>query len=199
MDTLFEIVVFSIAGLGIYTLIRFAAKKFKDTDPSGKPALSSDIHSISSVGMSSGKMTPLMRVLAQVMLPLTFVIGVCDILYGHDQPGDGFTAGVIISIGIGFQYIVFGYHEIRSRLVWLKPSGLIGWGILLAILSGAGGLFINGHYFSPVDFGKLLGLPLPKGIHLSASMIFELAICLSVVGSVSHMLNTLGRPDEKEI
>ncbi len=178
-DTLLEIVVFGIAGLGIFTLIRFATKELKEP----------------SLGTNS-KMTPLMRVLANVMLPLTLVMGFCDILYGHDQPGDGFTAGVIISIGIGFQYMVFGYYETKARIAWLKPSLFVAWGILLAIFSGMGGFFINGHYFSHTDFGKLMNIPLPKGIHLSSSMIFELAICLSVVGSVSLMLNTLGKPNE---
>ena len=41
------------------------------------------------------------------------VISICHLLYGHDQPGDGFTAGVITSIGIGFWYVVFGFDETR--------------------------------------------------------------------------------------
>ncbi len=193
LDTLFEIAVFGIAGLGIFTLIHFAATKHRPAAPANEPAPTSTARSI---GIGSRRMTPLMRVLAHVMLPLTLVIGICDILYGHNQPGDGFTAGVIISIGIGFQYMVFGYHETRERMVWLKPSALLGWGLLLAIVSGLGGVFVTGHYFSPADFGKLAGLRLPRGIHLSSSMIFELSICLSVVGSVILMLNTLGRPNE---
>lgn len=179
LDTLFEIAVFGIAGIGILTLIHFTAEK----NPQEQlPAMSF--------------MTPIMNVLARVMLPLTLVIGFCDILYGHDQPGDGFTAGVIISIGIGMQYMVFGYQDIQKKIKWLAPSRLVAWGILLAILSGIGGLIVNGHYFSPVDFGKMVGLPLPKGIHLSSSMIFELAICITVVGSVNLMLKILGRPGD---
>jgi multicomponent K+:H+ antiporter subunit A len=195
LDTLFEIAVFGIAGLGIFTLIQLAAGQHRLTIPVDGPAPGSTVKFI---GIGSQRMTPLMRVLAHVMLPLTLVIGICDVLYGHDQPGDGFTAGVIISIGIGFQYMVFGYNETRKRMAWLRPSALVGWGILLAIASGLGGLFVTGRFFSPADFGKLAGLTLPRGIHLSSSMIFELAICLSVVGSVILMLNTLGRPNEQE-
>lgn len=193
LDTLFEIAVFGIAGIGIYTLIRFAAAKHKD--------LSRDDRDVAtplpkgSLGIGSVRKTPLLRVLAHVMLPLTMVMGLCDILYGHDQPGDGFTAGVIISIGIGFQYMVFGFHETRSRIRWLAPYPLVGLGLVLALVSGLGGLVLTGNYFSPADFGKLLGIPLPKGVHLSSSLIFEVAICLGVVGSVSLMLNTLGRPN----
>jgi multisubunit Na+/H+ antiporter MnhB subunit len=99
---------------------------------------------------------------------------------------------------VGFWYVVFGYDETRRRLNWLKASPLIAAGILLAIFTGIMAAFINGNFFSNVDFGHMLGLPLPKGFHLSTSFLFELAICLSVLGSVTHMLNTLGHPGEKD-
>ena len=49
-----------------------------------------------------------------------------------------------------------------------------------------------------VDFGELVGLPLPKGFHLSTSFLFEVSICLSVLGSGAHMLATLGRPEYED-
>jgi len=198
LDTLIEIGVFSLAGLGIYTLLRYAARKFGDTGsqldelpvPSAPP--------FPTLGIGGQKPSSFIRVLAYVALPVAMVIGVTDIMYGHDQPGDGFTAGVIISLAVGFWYVVFGYDETRRRLSWLKASPLIAAGILLAIFTGIMAAFINGSFFSNVDFGHMLGLPLPKGFHLSTSFLFELAICLSVLGSVTHMLNTLGHPGEKD-
>ncbi len=56
---------------------------------------------------------------------------------------------------------------------------------------------INGAFFSPVDFGALLGLPLPEGFSLSTSFLFEVSICLAVLGSASLMLDTLGHPGEE--
>ena len=70
--------------------------------------------------------------------------------------------------------------------------------ILLAILSGLSGLWINGSFFSNVDFGYMLNLPLPKGVHVSTSVLFESSILLSVLGSVVYMLNTLGHPEGEE-
>jgi multicomponent K+:H+ antiporter subunit A len=105
---------------------------------------------------------------------------------------------VITSIGIGFWYVVFGYRETRRHLVWIRPSAFIAWGILLAILTGTAAMLVKGSFLSGVDFGKMLGLTLPAGIHLSTSFLFESAIALSVVGSVTHMLNTMGHPEEKD-
>lgn len=94
---------------------------------------------------------------------------------------------------------MFGYDETRERLQWLEGTPLVVSGILLAIMTGIVSAFVNGTFFSNVDFGHLLGLPLPRGFHLSTSFLFELSICLSVLGSVTHMLNALGRPSERDI
>ncbi|MDH3799289.1 MAG: hypothetical protein OES70_11640, partial [Desulfobacterales bacterium] len=133
---------------------------------------------------------------AYVALPLTMLIAVFHMMYGHERPGDGFTAGVIVSLAVGFWYVVFGYEETRRRLYWLKASALIGTGILLAIAVGIAAALVKDSFLANVDFGKMLGLTLPKGFHLSTSFLFEVAICLSVLGSAIHMINTLGRPSE---
>ena len=199
IDTLNEIVVFSLAGLGIYTLIWFANRQINapcpiDDQCGWSPAVDSPTR-----GIGGANLAPLVRALAKVVLPLSMIIGICDLLYGHDQPGDGFTAGVIISIGIGFWYVVFGYHETRRRLTWIKPSAFIGWGIFLALFSGIAAFFVNGSFFSNADFGKLLNLTLPHAVHVSSSFLFEVSILLCVVGSVTHMLNSLGHPEEKDM
>jgi multicomponent K+:H+ antiporter subunit A len=198
IDTLNEIAVFGIAGLGIYTLIWFAARKGADIPPLDGEQAKTELPVFKTLGVGGLKIAPLIRVLAQIVLPLAMTIGICDLLYGHDKPGDGFTAGVIISIGIGFWYVAFGYHETRHRLTWVRPSGFIGCGLLAAIGSGTAALIVKGSFFGDVDFGKRLGLTLPDAVHLSTAFIFEIAIMLCVVGSVTHMLNTLGHPEEKE-
>jgi multicomponent K+:H+ antiporter subunit A len=115
-------------------------------------------------------------------------------MYGHDQPGDGFTAGVIVGLVVAFWYVVFGYSVVKARLNWLKPMPLIASGILLAFLSGILGMCVNGEFLSNVDIGAQLSIPLPKGFNLSTSFLFELAIFLSILGSITYILSALGHP-----
>ena len=36
---------------------------------------------------------------------------------------------------------------------------------------------------------------MPRGFHISTSFLLEVAICLAVLGSATHMLGTLGHPE----
>jgi multicomponent K+:H+ antiporter subunit A len=193
LDTLIEIAVFSLAGLGVYTLLRHASKKAGDRAGKTLPVAAQ----LPTLGIGGRETSPFVHALAYVSLPLSMVIAVVHMMYGHDQPGDGFTAGVIISLSLGFWYVVFGYYEVRRRLTWLRPPLLIGGGLLLAIVSGVTAVLLTGSFLGHFDFGQQLGLPLPQGFNLSTSFLFEVAICLAVLGSASYMLDTLGHPGEE--
>lgn len=178
LDTLVEIAVFSMAGLGIHTLLRHAAGARK-TGGGQQP----DVYS------------PLIRALAYLALPLAMMIAVTHMLYGHDRPGDGFTAGVLIGLAVAFWYVVFGYDEIQRRLRWLRPAPLVGSGLLLVIGVGTVAAAVNGAFLAPVDFNLWLGLSLPPGVKLSSGFLFEIGICLAVLGGTAYILNTLGHPE----
>jgi multicomponent K+:H+ antiporter subunit A len=119
-------------------------------------------------------------------------------MYGHDNPGDGFTAGVIISLAVGLWYVVFGYEDTRRRLPWLRPYRFIASGILLALLVGTFTRWATGSFFGNYDIDTIIHLPLPRGFHISSSFLIELAICLSVLGSASYILDRLGHPDHTD-
>ena len=190
-DTLIEITVFSMAGLGIYTLLLYASRWAGD-QVSDDEMPTTNI--LDTTGIGGPITSPFIHALAYVSLPFSLVIAVIHILYGHDQPGDGFTAGVIVGLAIAFWYVVFGYAGVKERLNWLKPTIFISSGILLALFSGIISAFVKGNFLSNVDFGTLLNIPLPAGINLSTSLLYEIAIFLSVLGSITYILSALGHP-----
>ncbi|HRQ41414.1 MAG TPA: proton-conducting transporter membrane subunit [Chloroflexota bacterium] len=193
LDTLMEITVFSLAGIGVFTLLGYAALKHGDHDQVGKRPP----RHFKTMGIGGQLASPFLRAPAYAILPVALVIAITHMMYGHDQPGDGFTAGVVIGLAVGLWYVVFGYTETRARLRWLRASELIATGVLLAIVNGMVVTWFSGHFLGNVDYGELVGLPLPGAFHISSSFIFEIAICLAVLGSVAHMLNALGHPGEE--
>jgi NADH:ubiquinone oxidoreductase subunit 5 (subunit L)/multisubunit Na+/H+ antiporter MnhA subunit len=203
-DTMIEITVFGAAGLGVYSLLRYAMKRHSvrhETETvrgtvEERPA-PRQIHVMpdSIYGIGGLRTSPFVHALAYAALPISIVLGIVQMIYGHDQPGDGFTAGVTISLGIAFWYIVFGYENTLRRLFFLRPTTLIGCGILVVTAGSIAPVFLGGTFFSPFDFGQALGLPLPKGFTLSTSFLFEIAICLAVLGSALFIIDTLGHPE----
>ncbi len=193
-DTLIEIVVFSVAGLGVYTLLRYAARKSGQRAEASSPPIVSHLPTL---GIGGPETSAFVHALAYVSLPLSMLIAVIHTIYGHDQPGDGFTAGVIVSLALGFWYVVFGYDEVRRRLRWLRPAPLIGGGLLLGIVSAVTAALVSDSFLAHVDFGQRLGLGLPQGFNLSTSFLFEVAIGLAVIGSAAYMIDTLGHPGKE--
>jgi multicomponent K+:H+ antiporter subunit A len=196
-DTLLEVAVFSMAGVGVYTLLRYATHTAGDIGRSEEEMadfMPPEPANGRIRGVSGLSTSPFLQHLAYIALPLAIMLGVTHLLYGHDQPGDGFTAGVIISLAIGFWYVVFGYEQTQARLTWLKSSHWIGGGLLLALVNGVMAVLFTGSFLGPVDFGAMAGLSLPPGLNLNTALLFELAICLAVLGSVSFVIEGLGRP-----
>jgi multicomponent K+:H+ antiporter subunit A len=195
-DTLVEIMVFSLAGLGIYTLLHYATRA--GGEHSHEPSVRS-LPEHTPLGIHDMPTSPFLHTLAYVMLPLAFLLGLTHMLYGHDQPGDGFTAGVIISLAIAEWYMLFGYSETRRRLPWLNPARLMTAGLGLALATALLGAAFGGGVFAPVDYGARLNLPLPPGLNLSNSLLFEIAIALSVMGAATMMIDNLGHPREEDL
>jgi multisubunit Na+/H+ antiporter MnhB subunit len=207
-DTLIEITVFGVAGLGVYTLLRYAtqAERRSRRVAAQREAVGRDLapdsdalHDADIMGIGGTRPSPFVRVLARILLPVMLVLGWVQMMYGHDQAGDGFTAGIIVSLAIAFWYVVFGYHETRRQLPWLRPFRLIGAGLLLVILDATLAAVRAGSFFAHLDYGQMLGLPLPRGFSLSTSFIFELAICLTVLGGASMTLAALGHPKDEPV
>ncbi|MCS6848907.1 MAG: proton-conducting transporter membrane subunit [Anaerolineae bacterium] len=201
-DTLIEITVFSMAGIGVFSLLRYAMKKRETAGLPAEGEIEPDLATLlqrplppTITGIDGVRTSPFIHALAYVVLPLAFVLAVVQMVYGHDQPGDGFTAGVTLSLGVGFWYVVFGYDETKCRLRFLRPGLLIGAGILTVMAGSIAPVFLGGGFFSPFDFGAALGLPLPKGFYISTSFLFEVAICLAVLGAAIFIIDTLGHPE----
>lgn len=194
-DTLIEIMVFAMAGLGIYTLLHFASRKGGEHSHEEEPKPHKERTPLGIHGMPT---SPLLHLLAYVTMPLVLMLGVIHMMYGHDQPGDGFTAGVVISLGIAMWYIIFGYSETRRKLTWLNRNTMIALGLSLALLNAIGGAFFGAGVLAPVDYGAMLKLALPPGFYLTNSFLFEVSIALTVMGAATLILDNLGHPREEE-
>jgi multisubunit Na+/H+ antiporter MnhB subunit len=198
-DTLFEITVFAIAGLGVMTILTLprAAELLRGqpldrikqeivvNDQEAEAEAEQDERARSRLS------TPLTRLVARLALPFALLVAFSHILYGGTSPGDGFTAGVVVGLVVASWYVIFGYFEARQRLSWLVPGRLIAIGLLLGLANAFAPVLIGEGFLRIQNFGDA-----PADLHLTSTLIFEFSIFLTVLGSVSTIMEAIAHPRE---
>jgi len=181
-DTFGEIIVLGIAALVIFALTdtvlhgaggRRLANWSPDTNPEGQ----------------AGDRHPLMMVVAtRVMMPIALMVGAYIFLRGHNEPGGGFIAGLVVAIAFLMQYMASGYAwaEARQRVTYHATIGL---GVLIAALTGVGA-WLAGRPFLTSDFGYLHFPPIEE-FEWATAIAFDVGVFLTVVGAVMLALQSL--------
>jgi multicomponent K+:H+ antiporter subunit A len=180
-DTFGEIIVLGIAALVIFavieTLLAGPVGRRLRVRAADRP-LAGDRH-------------PLMMVVAtRVALPLALTVGVFIFLRGHNEPGGGFIAGLVVSIALVMQFMAsgFAWSEQRQRAdyhVW------IGLGVLIAGLTGVASWVLGWPFLTSTN-EYVTVWPLAK-VHLASAIAFDVGVFLTVVGTVLLALASLAR------
>ena len=180
-DTYGEIIVLGIAALLIYALtesllsgpVRARLLNRKPDQP------------------RAGDMHPMMMVvLTRVMMPIVMLVGFYIFLRGHNEPGGGFIAGLVVSIGVVTQYMASGFSWTTARLRY-PYHGVIGAGVLIAGLTGIGSWFVSKPFLTS-DF-TYVRIPPFNEFELATALFFDLGVFLAVVGAVMLALESLSR------
>lgn len=175
-DTMGEITVLGIAALGVFALldgIRLARRQENPARPWVREA------------------APLMlRVVAGWVLPLALLVGIHIFLRGHNAPGGGFIAGLVVSVALLIQYMAFGVRDTEAKLP-IRYDRMAGVGLLIAAATGIGSFalgypFLTSYTAHPV-------LPVIGELGLATAAIFDLGVFLLVVGATLLTVLTLSR------
>ena len=180
-DTFGEIIVLGIAALGIFSLLEAVG-----TGASGRRVAAWKPDTV-----RSPEHHPMMLVVAtRLLLPLAVAVGLYIFLRGHNQPGGGFIAGLVVSIAILMQYMASGYSFADQRLR-ADHHSLIGAGVLVAAATGLGSLAFGAPFLtSAFDY---FSLPLIGEFELATAMLFDIGVALTVIGAVMLALAQLSR------
>ena len=109
-------------------------------------------------------------------------------LRGHDAPGGGFVAGLVMSVGLLLQYIVSGTEWVEER-IRLRPRGLAGLGMLLAVGTASAPFLVDYPLLTSHTFH--LRLPVLGEVHVASALFFDLGVFCIVLGSVLLILVAL--------
>ncbi|PKO56542.1 MAG: monovalent cation/H+ antiporter subunit A, partial [Betaproteobacteria bacterium HGW-Betaproteobacteria-21] len=180
-DTFGEIIVLGIAALVIFALLDGAmhgavARKLASWVPDQPRA--ADRHPM------------MLAVATRLMLPLALMVGFYIFLRGHNVPGGGFIAGLVVAIALIVQYMASGFGWAAQRMK-LDYHGMIGWGVLIAATTGLGA-WVVGHPFLTSTMWHV-DLPVLGELHVASAMFFDAGVFLVVVGATMLALANLSR------
>ena len=108
---------------------------------------------------------------------------------GHNAPGGGFAGGLIVGGVFVLQYLTGREPHVRFRAI-LRPTRLLGLGLLLALGTTAAPLFVDARPLESHIWK--LDVPLIGEVKVVSSMFFDLGVFFVVVAVVLMILLSLG-------
>ena len=175
-DTLGEATVLAIAAFAIYALLRDFRLPRPATDWRGQP-WSAETHPLILVKIS------------RPLLALALLLGLYLLLRGHNAPGGGFIAGLVVAIALVLQYLASGADWAEPRL-GSDHRPLVAIGLLLAGLTGVASWYFDAPFLTSTF--EHVHLPLLGEVELASAMAFDVGVFLTVVGTVVLVLTRLG-------
>jgi multicomponent K+:H+ antiporter subunit A len=176
-DTFGEITVLGIAGIGVWALMDGMRAPRAATDEDGRP----------------WSFTPyplLFRTAARTLLPVALTVGAFIFLRGHNLPGGGFIAGLVVAVALLMQYMSLGLDRAETR-VRTDYSRWIGAGLGIAGLTGLGAWFFGKPFLTSAHGHP--AVPLLGELPLASAALFDLGVFFTVVGATLLTLVALGR------
>jgi multicomponent Na+:H+ antiporter subunit B len=129
----------------------------------------------------------LLRTATRLLMPLLLLFAVFLLARGHNEPGGGFVAGLVVAMAMVLHAASFGVVASR-RLLIVDPSRLLGGGLLVALASGLPAT-LQGQPFMSAVWTKV-----PTGgavVDVGTPLLFDLGVCLVVIGFVLTIVFTL--------
>jgi multicomponent K+:H+ antiporter subunit A len=171
-DTLGEITVLGIAAIVIHALLADATPLAQDASRAHRA------HSL------------FLALASRLLLPLAALVSIYLYLRGHNAPGGGFIAGLVLAIAMILQFIAHGQMWVNARIA-TDFRGLIGWGLLIAGATGVASGFFGAPFLTSTY--AYVTLPIVGTIPLASAALFDLGVFLAVVGATLVALVSIGR------
>lgn len=124
-----------------------------------------------------------LRLLDRLMTPVLLLLALFLLLRGHNFPGGGFIAGLVVAAALQLQMLSRGDTFVRHMVgPYLQP--LTGLGLLLAAVAAVIGV-VQGSFFTGVWWELAVGA---LYLELSTPLLFDIGVFLVVAAVVTSYL-----------
>ena len=129
----------------------------------------------------------ILQTAARLLMPLLLLFAIFLLLRGHNQPGGGFVGGLVVAASFVLYSIAFSVDAARRALL-VRPSTLLGIGLLVALVSGLPGVVLGQPFMTSVWTTVPLG---STDLDVGTPLVFDIGVFLAVIGVVLTIVFTL--------
>ncbi|WP_186004582.1 Na+/H+ antiporter subunit A [Isoptericola variabilis] len=194
-DTVGELSVLLVAATGIASLVFLRQRSGKVLRLAQADDVEHEDRHTRSVWLAAGRTQDprrrsiLFEVVTRAIFHAMVVFALFLLFSGHNAPGGGFAAGLVVGIALTVRYLAGGRYELGEAAP-VHPGLLLGTGLFLSAGVGLASMVAGQEVLE--SFIVDLHVPVLGKIHLVTSLFFDVGVMLLVVGLVLDILRTLG-------
>jgi multisubunit Na+/H+ antiporter MnhB subunit len=188
LDTLGEITVLTVAAIGVYALLKLR----RATDNVREASAGDQAHARASDDLSQEGPTGevrsdgetlatsfILRSTTRLLLPLLLLFSLFLLVRGHNEPGGGFSAGLVAASAFVLYRFAYGVQATK-RFLPVTPLILSGAGLLVAVGSGFLALLAG----RPLMTGlwRRMNVPGFGDLDLGTPLLFDIGVYATVLG-----------------
>ena len=139
---------------------------------------------------------PILRVVASATFPFATLLTLYFFVSGHNNPGGGFIAGVLMSGAIALQFLAHGI-EGAPKFLKLPYERIVALGFVIAVIAATAPLAAGYPFLT--SFHATLDVPiLGAKMEFALAQLFDFGIFLLVAGGVMTAVLALAQNTEDE-
>jgi len=128
----------------------------------------------------------------RILAPLVQLFALYVLLFGHDSPGGGFQAGVMLGASYILLALAFGREMLDRRVKEPVCLALAATGVLIYLGTGLAGLALGGNF---LDYGVLpVGESIPRARYFGILFV-EIGVGLAVAATIVLVFCRLADPE----
>jgi multicomponent Na+:H+ antiporter subunit B len=131
----------------------------------------------------------LLRAAARPILLLQLLLSLFLLFRGHNEPGGGFSGGLLAAAAIALYATAFDVERARA-FMRMAPHAMMGYGLSLAALSGLLAPWLDFPYMTGV-WGASLSIPVVGKVSVGTPLFFDIGVYLTVIGMTTMVIFAL--------
>jgi len=128
----------------------------------------------------------ILQTATRLLMPQLLLFSLFLLFRGHNAPGGGFVAGLVVAAAFVLHAIAFGVAASRRALL-VAPPLLLPLGLSVALMSGAPAVVLG----LPFMTGVWTTAGGPLDLALGTPLVFDIGVFLAVIGVVLTIVFTL--------